>query len=176
MKQFIAVVFLFLIVSGCKKSDSNDQSASGLNFTSIRAFDVEAAPIENRGNPVDDYKMEGWPDWVYNFFTPLDTINLTGYVQSAVSIDALFPNPCADTQNLRLFANQPCNLKLVVIDPLKNVYLSKSFHLNAGSQQIPISYQGLGMAGNTYYRMFYAFSAENKPFFNRGHIDILKTQ
>jgi hypothetical protein len=176
MKQIVAFLLFLLVFSSCKKSDNSDQSASGLDFTSVRRFDVGAVQGEDIGTPSDDYKMEDWPQWVYDFFTPLDTVNLTGYLQSPVSIAALYPNPCADTQNLRYYAQQPVNLKVVVIDAQKSVYLRKSIHLNSTQHDIGLNYSGLGMAANTNYRLFYAFSAENKPNFIRGHIDILKQQ
>lgn len=176
MKQLLTAGLLVLLFIGCKKDKPEDHSASNYNFTSIRKYDVEANYLGSQGNSADDYSEEEWPQWVFDLFEPLDTVDLTGYVQSEVTVDRLYPNPCADTQVLRYFATQPANLKLVVIDNMKNVYFMNSYHLNSAIHDIGIGYRNLPMPmpSNTFYRMFYAFSAEGKPFFSRGHIDIYK--
>lgn len=172
MKQLLTVALLGLLFTSCKKNDDN-QGGSGLDFTSVRQYDVNAIYLGNVGNATDDYTMEDWPQWVVDFFKPMDTTNLTGYKQSDVSIDALYPNPCRDTQVMRLFATQPVNLKVVIIDQFKTVYLRKSLHVFSAIHTIGFDYKDLQMPP-AHYRMYYAFSAEGKPFFFRGHIDIDK--
>lgn len=175
MKQFsVIVLFITVLISCNKKEEDNPHDANGTNFTSIRQYDVHAVHIGSIGNATDDYQQEVWPDWVMDLFKPLDTVNLTGYIQSEITVDRLYPNPCADTQTLRYFATQPVNLKIVLIDQEKNVYLRKSFHLPSAIHDLGLKYDSLHMAANKHYRLFYGFSAQDKPFFNRGHIDILK--
>lgn len=173
MKRLLTGALLgFLLVSCTKNND--DQSAAGGDFTSYQQYDVNGNRLGSVGNASDDYKMETWPQWVYDLFLPLDTVSLKGYVESEVSVDALYPNPCGDNQVFQLFATQPVNLKMAIVDPFRKVYFLKSVHVPSAQQSIALDYRELLMPGNTYYRMFYSFSAEGKPHFMRGHIDIYK--
>src|SRR5690606_20103257 len=174
MKQFFLFVLFVSALFACKKKEKSPHSAENTDFTSIQQYDVHAVHIGSLGDASDDYKNEEWPDWVYDLFIPLDTANILGYKKSEVTIDRLYPNPCADTQTLRYFATQPVNLKLVIIDQRKNVYLRQSYHLYSTIHDIGLKYDTLDMQAGNYYRMFYAFSAENHPFFYKVHIDILK--
>jgi len=176
MKRLLTVALLGIIFSSCGKKDNDEHSASGTNFTSYQQFDINAQRLGSVGNATDDYRMEEWPQWVYDLFQPLDTVNLEGYNWSEVTIDRLFPNPCGDTQILRVFATQPINMKLVIIDQSKKVYVAKSLHVNSAQHDMGMSYRGLAMPANNYYRMFYSLSAQGRPHFQRGHIDIYKTQ
>ncbi len=176
MKRLITVALLGLIFSGCNKKENDEHSASGTNFTSYHQYDINGQRLGSIGNAADDYRMEEWPQWVYELFKPMDTVNLDGYNWSEVNVDRLYPNPCGDTQIIRTFATQPVNLKLVIIDPFKNVYLRKSMHIYSAQHDWGLSYKGLGMQPNNHYRMFYSFSASGKPHFMRGHIDIYKIQ
>lgn len=173
MKQFLAVALFTVLFVSCKKKDDN-LGANSLDFTSIRQFDVHAVQIGTEGNTSDEYTMEDWPQWVYDLFSPLDTADLKGYTWSEITVDRVYPNPCADTQTMRYFATQPVNMKIVIIDPNKNVYWRKSYALYSTIHNISFDYRNTGMTAGNYYRMFYAFSAENKPYFIRGHIDIYK--
>lgn len=177
MKQILAVALLAALFFSCKKDkEEEDQSANGFYFQSIQQYDLNGNRLGNINNAVDDYVHEDWPDWVHAAFLPLDSADLTGYVMSEVSVDALYPNPCADSQVFQYFATQPVNLKLVIVDIHKNVYFRKSYHLPSAQHNfgLKLNYDSTGMMPNTYYRMFYAFSAENHPKFQRGHIDIYK--
>lgn len=174
MKRIIAIAILGLLFVGCKKNENN-QGGSGLDFTSVRKYDVDAQYLGNIGNATDDYTMEDWPSWVVDLFKPMDTANISGYVMNQVSIDALYPNPCADSQVMRVFATEPVNLKVVIIDQFKTVYYTQSMNVYAGIHKIGFNYKNLHMPA-TNFRMYYAFSAADKPFYYRGHIDILKTQ
>lgn len=176
MKQLLTIALLSVLFVSCKKNDNKPSSASGVDFTSIRKFDIEANFVGTEGEATDDYTHEDWPQWVYDAFKPLDTINLQGYVKSPVSIDALYPNPFANTQAMRLFATQPVNLKVIIIDINKNVLLRHSQHVFSAINFVDFNYEGLDMEPKTYYRMFYAFSAEGLPYFSRGHIDIYKAE
>ncbi|MBS1741081.1 MAG: hypothetical protein JST88_11140 [Bacteroidetes bacterium] len=176
MKRFIAATLLGLALTGCNKKTNDDNSAAGTNFTSYQQWDINGQRLGNVGDVSDEYRMEDWPDWVYNIFKPLDTANLTGYNWSEVVVDRLYPNPCGNTQFLRTFATQPINLKLALIDPSKKVYLLKSMELNSAQHDLQLNYTNLGMTTPSYYRLFYTFSAAGKPYFQRGHIDIYKTQ
>jgi hypothetical protein len=176
MKRLVTVALLGIVFTSCNKKTDDGHSASSTNFTSYQQFDINAQRLGSVSDAADDYKMEEWPQWVYDLFDPLDTVNVAGYNWSEVNVDRLYPNPCADTQILRTFATQPVNLKLVIIDQFKKVYLRKSMHVHSAQQDWGISYRGLGMTAPNYYRMFYSFSAAGKPDFLRGHIDIYKTQ
>lgn len=176
MKRLITVALLGLIFSSCSKKNDDGHSASSTNFTSYHQYDINGQRLGSIGNASDDYKMEEWPQWVYDLFQPLDTVNLEGYSWSEVNVDRLYPNPCGDTQILRTFATQPVNLKLVIIDQFKNVYLRKSMHVYSAQHDWGLSYRNLNMPAPNYYRMFYSFSVAGRPHFQRGHIDIYKTQ
>jgi len=175
MKQLLTVALLGLLFGSCKTNDDGN-SAAGSDFTSYQQYDLNAQRLGSVGNSSDDYRMEEWPQWVYDLFTPLDTVNLKGYNKSEVTINALYPNPCANTQTMRLFATQPVNLKIVIIDQFKKVYLLKSMHIWNAQHDIKLDYSELNMPANTYYRMFYSFSAEDHLNYSRGHIDFYKTE
>lgn len=173
MKRFLTVCLLALAIGSCKKDSNEGPSAANMDFTSIQKYDVNANYLGSVGNISDEYTQEEWPGWVMDLFSPLDSVSLVGYNKGEVSIKALYPNPCADTQAMRLFGAQPLNMKVVVIDNQKNVYLRKSMHVFLGEQFKSFDYSNLMMPAG-YYRMFYSFSAEGAPHFRKGHIDFLK--
>ena len=176
MKQLLTIALLSVIFVSCNKNDGKPSSANGVDFTSIRKFDIEANFVGTEGDASDDYIHEDWPQWVYDAFKPLDSVNLQGYVKSPVSIDALYPNPFAETQTMRMFATQPINLKVMIIDINKNVLFLNSYHVFSAINSIRFDYNDVDMKPKTHYRMFYAFSAEGMPYFSRGHIDIYKAE
>jgi hypothetical protein len=171
MKRFLAIALSVFVLAACKKEDKTNAS-NGTDYTSIRQYDVNGIYLGNLNDASDDYTQEKWPDWVYNGFAPLDTVNLTGYHTSEITVDRLYPNPCKDTQTLAYFATAPINLKLMLMDKSKQVRYLRSVHLFNGKNSVGISYKDLLLAPG-YYRLFYGMSAENNPFFMRGHIDIL---
>jgi len=173
MKQYLAAVLLALSFSSCNKDTNEGPSASNMDFSSIRKYDVNANFLGSQGDVSDEYKHENWPDWVMDLFAPLDTFSLATYNKQEASIKALYPNPAADTQAMRLFTGTPQVLKIVVIDNQKNLYYRKVMPTVLGEQFKSFSYSGLDMPPG-YYRMFYSFSAEGHPHFNRGHIDFYK--
>lgn len=173
MKQLLTLALFSVLFVGCKK-ESKESNSAGVDFTTIRKFDIEANFLGTEGDASDDYTHEEWPQWVYDAFKPMDTTSLVGYEQSQVSIDALYPNPFSYTQTMRLFATQPANLKVIIMDVHKNVLFARSMHAFTGIQFKEFDYSDLNLQPNTFYRMFYGFSAEGKPFFLRGHIDIYK--
>jgi hypothetical protein len=174
MRQFVILALLTICFISCKRRD-DEGNAAGVDFSSYQRFDINSNYLGTVGDATDDYKMEEWPQWVFDMFKPLDTVNLTGYEKSVISIDALYPNPCADTQVMRLFATQPVNMKVVIVDANKNVLMRKSMHIPNAIHFLGFDYKELTLPPD-FYRMFYAFSAENHPFFLRGHIDINKVQ
>jgi hypothetical protein len=175
MKQLLTVALVGLLFSSCKTNDDGN-SAAGTDFTSYQQYDLNAQRLGSVGNSSDDYKMEEWPQWVYDLFTPMDTVNLKGYTKNEVSISALYPNPCSNIQKMRVFATQPVNLRIVIIDQFKKVYVQKSMHIWAAQHDIELNYADLNMPSDTYYRMFYSFSAEDNLNYFRGHIDFYKTE
>lgn len=173
MKKLLVIALSFTVFAACNKDEKKNQSAASLDFSSYREYDVNGVYLGNIGEAGDDYVNENWPEWVYDAFKPLDTVNLTGYrEQPDVNVQALYPNPCRDTQTMKYFSVEPANLKVMIIDDQKNVHYLKSFHLPNINGKLGLSYKGLSLVPGNHYRMFFAFSAENKPFFNRGHIDM----
>jgi hypothetical protein len=173
MNRILIIVLIAFSFLGCDKKKVADLSANNMDFTSIRKYDVNHNYLGYSGDVSNEYVQEDWPDWVYQLLSPLDSTNLDGYDKADVSITALYPNPCSDTQSIRLFASKPENLKVVIIDKNKNVYLLQSMHLYLGDQFKHFDYSKLNMTPG-YYRMFYAISAHNDPCYTRGHIDIYK--
>jgi len=176
MKKILAIAFSALVFTACKKEhDNKNSSADGNDYTSVRQFDVNGIDLGSLNNTDDDYRQENWPDWVLQKFAPLDTVDLRGFYPSEVTIDRLFPNPCKDTQTLKYFATQPINLKLLLIDEGRNTLMLQTYSLNNAQNFLGLSYKNLALApGN--YRLFFGLSANNYPFYKRGHIDILVNQ
>ena len=173
MRYLLAVALLAFTFTGCEKDkNEEDHSAASLNFSSYSRYDINGTYLGSIGNTSDEKTDEDWPQWVFDLFAPLDTTDLTGYVKSEVTMEKIFPNPAADTQIVQVFATQPVNLQLVLIDNQQNVYLRRSIHVPSTIQKIGLSYKGLNMVPNTNYRMFYAFSVEGQKHYKRGHIDI----
>ncbi len=176
MKQCLVAALLLLTLFSCKKKENNsgDSSASGLDFGSYIAYDVNGNQVELVGNTSDDYKQEDWPDWVSNLFTPLDTFSRKGFQKTDVTVRALYPNPCRDTQVLSVFANAPVNLKIAVVDNQQTVRFLKSTTVYFGQHLVKLIYNPALMEGGRNYRLFYGFSSENDAFFKKGHIDFSK--
>lgn len=176
MKRLITVTLLGFIFTGCNKKTDDGHSASSTNFTSYQQYDINAQRLGSVGDAADDYRHEEWPQWVYDLFKPMDTANIDRYSFSEVNIEKVFPNPCGNVQMIRTFATQPVNLKIVIIDQFKKVYLSKSMHVPSAQHDLQLNYETAAMPADNYYRMFYSFSVAGMPHFQRGHIDIYKTQ
>jgi hypothetical protein len=173
MNRLLVVCFIAIMFVGCDKKSNHGLTADNMNFESIRKYDVNLNYLGYTGDVSGQYVPENWPDWVYELMSPLDSVNLDGYDKADVSISALFPNPCRDTQSIRLFASKPENMKVMIIDANKNIYLLQSMHLFLGDQFKHFDYSKLNMTPG-YYRMFYEFSAHGNPGYARGHIDIWK--
>jgi hypothetical protein len=177
MKKFLAFTVFVAMLASCKKTPDrgHNQGADGTDYTSIRQYDVNGVYLGNKGDAVDDYQQENWPQWVFDGFKPLDTTSLVGYMQSEVSVDRLYPNPYSDTQTFKYFAIKPANLKIMIVDENRRIVFLQSRSLNNASNVIGFNYSQTTMMPGNYYRMFYGVSAENSPFFLRGHIDIYKS-
>lgn len=176
MKNWLAAGLIVLAFGSCEKDNKgSNNSASGGDFSSYIAYDVNGNQLEYVNDVSDDYKDEDWPQWVYDLFTPLDTVNLEGFQRpNALNVRALYPNPCRDTQTFAVFTERPVNLKIAVVDKNRTRYLLKTATVYLGQQRIPITYNTALMPGGMNYRLFYAFSYEGNRFFKRGHIDLAK--
>lgn len=175
MKNWLVVCLVSLIVTSCAKESGRNNSASGTDFSSYIAYDVSGNQLEYINDPSDDYKDESWPQWVYDLFQPLDTVNRVDMEKpTTLNVRALYPNPCGDTQRLAIYTVAPVNLKIAIIDSRRNRYYLRSTPVYVGQQVVSLNYNTVLMPGGVNYRLFYAFSSEKEAFFKRGHIDFLK--
>ena len=171
---FIATLFVLMFAAACKKDKDDDAIV-------IAGFELKDASGNEFGHygPADN-------DWTFNNtlsdremalfdFLP-DGINLDNTVETTISISGkalvAFPNPCTYNQYYYATANDQVLMKIVVVNDKLNV-LTKTAVKFRGTQALVIDYSDSTVYPNkSSLRVYYSFSAQNKPNYKAGYGDI----
>jgi hypothetical protein len=184
--SFISALLVLTIASACKK-DSNradsdktdsDKADSSKAVIVIEGFQMKdgAGNDFGRYGPADN-------DWTFKNtlsdremalfdFQPGD-VNLNNTVEATISNNIYaFPNPCAYSQTYAANASDSVLMKVVVVNDKLNV-LTKAALKRKGAIQVAINYSDTLLYPNkSSLRLYYSFSAQNKPNYKAGYGDI----
>lgn len=169
---FLSTLFVLMFAAACEK-DKDDK------VIFIAGFELKDAS----GNEFGHYGPED-NDWTFNNtlndrelalfdFLP-DNVNLNNTVEAAISLNGVmaFPNPCTYTQYYWANASDSVLMKIVVVNDKLNV-LTKTALKFKGSKTLVIDYSDDAQYPNgTSLRVYYSFSAQNKPNYKAGYGDI----
>ena len=169
---FISTLFVLMFVAACKK-DKDDKAID------IAGFELKDAS----GNEFGHYGQDD-NDWTFNNtlsdremalfdFLP-DNVNLNNTVEAAISGNGVvaYPNPCSYNQYYHANVSDSVLMKIVVVNNKLNV-LTKTAVKFKGTKSLSIDYSDSTLYPNrSSLRVYYSFSAQNKPNYKVGYGDI----
>jgi hypothetical protein len=169
---FISTLFVLMFAAACKK-DKDD------NAIVIAGFELKDAS----GNDFGHYGPED-NDWTFNNtlsdreialfdFLP-DNVNLNNTVETAISGNGIvvFPNPCTYNQYYHANVSDSVLMKIVVVNDKLKVFTKTAVKFK-GTKMLAIDYSDDSQYPNgTLLRVYYSFSAQNKPNYKAGYGDI----
>jgi len=169
---FISTLFVLMFAAACKK-DKDDKAIV------IAGFELKDAS----GNDFGHYGPED-NDWTFNNtlsdremalfdFMP-DNVNLNNTVESSISGNGLmaFPNPCNYVQYYHANVSDSVLMKIVVVNDKLNVLVKTAVKFK-GTKMVAIDFSDdTQYPGKSSLRVYYSFSAQNKPNYKAGYGDI----
>lgn len=169
---FISTLFVLMFAAACNK-DKDDKAID------IAGYDLKDAS----GNDFGHYGAED-NDWTFNNtlsdrelalfdFLP-DNLNLNNTVEATISATGFvaYPNPCTYVQYYHANVSDSVLMKVVVVNNKLNV-LTKTAIKFKGTKNLAIDYSDDAQYPNgTSLRVYYSFSAQNKPNYKVGYGDI----
>jgi hypothetical protein len=169
---FISTLFVLMFAAACKK-DKDDKAID------IAGFELK----DGSGNEFGHYGQDD-NDWTFNNtlsdremalfdFLP-DNVNLNNTVETAISGNGLvaYPNPCTYNQYYHANVSDTVLMKIVVVNDKLNV-LTKTAVKFKGTKSLAIDYSDSTLYPNrSSLRVYYSFSAQNKPNYKAGYGDI----
>jgi hypothetical protein len=170
---FISALFILMIAAACKK----DSNKSAINISGFKLKDAAANDFGHYG-PEDN-------DWTFNNtlsdremalfdFLPAD-VNLNNTVEVAISGNSIiaYPNPCAYSQSYEANASDSVLMKVVVVNDKLDVLTKKTLK-GKGYLRVAVDYysDSLLFPNKSSLRLYYSFSAQNKPNYKAGYGDI----
>lgn len=169
---FIATLFVLMFAAACEK-DKDEK------VITIAGFDV----VDQAGNDMGHYGQAD-NDWIFNNtlsdremalfdFTP-DNVNLNNTVEATISAEGVvaYPNPCTYAQYYHANASDSVLMKIVVVNDKLNVLVKTAVKLK-GSKSLAIDYSDTtAYPSKSSLRVYYSFSAQNKPNYKAGYGDI----
>jgi hypothetical protein len=169
---FISALFILMIAAACKKD-------------SDKAIVIEGFKLKDGSGNDMGYYGAADNDWTFNNtlsdrelalfdFLPAD-VNLNNTGEAAILYNSFFayPNPCAYSQYYYANASDSVLMKLVVVNNKLDV-LTKTALKGKGGMQLIINYYSdtLLYPNKSSLRVYYSFSAQNKPNYKAGYGDI----
>lgn len=169
---FISALFVVMFAAACKK----DKDGKAIV---IAGFELKDAS----GNEFGHYGPED-NDWTFNNtlsdremalfdFIP-DNVNLNNTVEATISGNGLmaFPNPCTYVQYYHANVSDSVLMKIVVVNNKLDVLVKTAVKFK-GTKMVAIDYSDDSRYPNkTSLRVYYSFSAQNKPNYKAGYGDI----
>ncbi len=176
MKLRIPILMLLIplmLPSSCKKTQ-DQLRVINMDFKSLVMRDINANPVGITGDPSDQFRNEDWPDWIHAHFKDMDTAFLPAGPGEAPQDIILFPNPAQTAQYLAVNISDTANLKVIMINTKGDCVLKMSRTITGGSYQtLMLPFHEAHVTKNNHYRLYYAFSVREYPFFNKGHANLL---
>jgi hypothetical protein len=168
---FMSAFFILMMAAACKKnSDKAAIVIDGFQMTDFSGNNIGYhGPRDNDwtfNNTLSDREMA-----LFDFLP--DGVNLNNTVEATISGSfAAYPNPCANTQAYDAYASDSVLMKVVVVNNKLEV-LTKLALKRKGSMGFYIDYSDALLYPNkSSLRVYYSFSAQNKPNYKAGYGDI----
>jgi hypothetical protein len=171
MNKFLLLVILFTLNS-CGEDDDKmiSEMPDPLKFENVKIFDANGLPLGC--HPICDedwtnFKIEntGVLNWDYLTLA-------TSKATSPVEFFGVYPNPFNKIQAVYVNAPEEYQLLLEIIDEEANSYLQLSQKTNAGSFNLNLNYEGLGILNDKLYRVYYKIINADRITIFEGHGDI----
>lgn len=168
----ITALFTLIIAAACKKDNDKGIVIEGFKLKDGSGNDIGYyGPADNDWtfkNTLSDREMALFD------FLPAD-VNLNNTVEANIRDNGVFayPNPCAYTQYYYANATDSVLMKIVVVNNDLNV-LTKTALKGKGAMQFAINYYSdtLLYPNKSSLRLYYSFSAQNKPNYKAGYGDL----
>jgi hypothetical protein len=169
---FIPALFIVMIAAACKKDSDKAVVIEGFKLKDGNANDIGFYGAADNDwtfkNTLSDRETALFD------FLPAD-VNLNNTVEATIMYNSVFayPNPCAYSQNYEAYPSDSVLMKVVVVNDKLDV-LTKSALKGKGLIRIVTNYYGdtLLYPNKSSLRLYYSFSAQNKPNYKAGYGDI----
>jgi hypothetical protein len=172
MKRLLSVCLVSLLAS-CM-ADDDTVIAGVLDLRSQFYFDYNAQPTGQSNSTPDDFSQESWQRWERKLFDDLDSVYLPSSKVDSARL-YLFPNPCGKYQSLDGHASGPINLKVVVVNRFRKTLFRGSAN-GTTNVQMRLDWSVIAPYSDSLYRVYYAFSTKERPFFHTSHADVTVQQ
>jgi hypothetical protein len=162
--------FCWAVLPGCDSSDENP------NAIIIDGYDLTDASGNSFGHigPADN-------DWTFNGDVPeqawwaLDKlpVNLSNTAEGTVSAKvSCFPNPAKFTQHYVFNSTDSCVFRMIIVNDFMNVLQSTVVKFKGYSTLVIDLSDRTVFPNGSGRRVYFSFSALNKPHFKKGYGDI----
>lgn len=170
---FISALFILMIAAACKK----DSDKAAIVIDGFKLKDGSGNDIGYYGAVDNDWTFKNTlsdREMALFDFLPAD-VNLNNTVEAAISGNSVFayPNPCAYSQYYHVNASDSVLMKVVVVNDKLDVLTKRVLKLK-NTMQFVIDYysDSLLFPNKSSLRMYYSFSAQNKPNYKAGYGDL----
>jgi len=169
---FITALFIISVAAGCKK----DSGKAAIAIEGFKLKDYSGNDIGYNGQVDNDWTFKNTlSDREIALFDFLPAgVNLDNTVEAAISLNSIvaYPNPFANTQFYNAYASDSVLMKVVVVNDKLDV-LTKTALKQKGSIYFSMDYSDSVLYPNhSSLRLYYSFSAQNKPNYKAGYGDI----
>jgi hypothetical protein len=167
-----AVVLCLLIVAGCKKDKDEKPS---IKIEGFDIYDQVGVPVGHFGPDDTDWRFTALSQQelaLFNFPTP--DINLNNTVETSIAGDKInpYPNPVSTLQAYNMNASDSVVFKFVIVNNRLEV-LTRSALKIKGLKNFSINFSDRSLYPNKgAIRMYFSFSATDKPNYKAGYGDI----
>ena len=96
--------------------------------------------------------------------------------KSTVIVYPAFPNPTLSTSNFVVSVEEPCLMRIVIVDKYNTVYAKSCRHLDTGNNIMSFNLSAFAVAVGGRYRLYYDFLDAADNVFYKGHGDLVLTQ
>lgn len=143
-----------------------------VDMTQITAVDALGNPT-GTADPTDWAADATWSETETAFFRT-DPVDLSGSSVTTVTMKPATPNPTQARQVTLLFTTDTVTfIRIAVVDQQLYKKGFFQFKTDPGLNAFNIPLPAASFPANAYYRIYYSFDAPGKPFYYKGHGDIL---
>lgn len=170
---FISSFFILMIAAACKK----DGNKAVIYISGFAMKDAAGNDLGHYGPADNDWTFKNTlSDRELALFDFLpDNVTLNNTVEASIKDDAFmaFPNPCTYNQRYYFTTSGKSVLKVVVVNDKLDVLKKTAINVNAGTTNLNMDYSdSLLFPNRSAVRVYYSFSAQNKPNYKAGYGDI----
>lgn len=144
-----------------------------LDLSSQYYTDVNNQRAGQSGTP-EDFQQEDWESWVQTLFDDLDTASLPSGTANDIERVSLFPNPAQTQQVMFTQGLDTVNVKLVLVNKDRTPLWKASRQIAGASSSnfAVLDYSAVSLGQDSLFRLYYAFSTQDSPYFHTSHADV----